>query len=419
MVDGVETRVPDLLPGEAATVRVEHRSPHKNVQWATIVNRAGDLSPERAIPYCEPFGKCGGCVWQHLAYEGQLREKATAVKDILGLDEITVVPSPKASNYRNRAKYVIGGTAGDLILGAYAPDSQRVISTSGCQVVEKPIATLYPKLLAVLNDSGLEPYQEGRGGVRYVVVRVNDREQLLVAVVFWGKVANAAQTYLCHQLESIEGVESVVFGQNDLDTGAIFAESGRLVAGLPFFDKVAGVRVSVGATEFLQVNRWMADLLYREVADWLRGAERVVDLYSGVGGFTFALSRSGTHCQGYERNRESVLAANQALRSANLAETASFVAADLAKNDLPADFSRATAVIVNPPRKGISRALTQGFLSEGPGKIAYISCNPETLARDLAALSEKYQLVKAKAFDMMPGTGNVETAVLLVREGSK
>src|SRR5512144_826334 len=142
LAGAISVHVGDLLPGERAEVALDHRSPHKPEAWGRIVKRIGRASPARALPLCPGFGRCGGCVWQHLAYPAQLDAKRARVAAALaavpavaaGAVEVAAVrPSPELTGYRNKGKYVVGQSGDRLVLGAYAPRSHHVVDTLGCR----------------------------------------------------------------------------------------------------------------------------------------------------------------------------------------------------------------------------------------------------------------------------------------------
>src|SRR5215475_11893428 len=139
----ISVHVGDLLPGERAEVVIEHFSPHRPEAWGRIIKRIGPPSPARVAPVCPGFGRCGGCVWQHLAYPAQLAAKHARVAGALAgvaviksgaLEVAPVRPSPAVVGYRNKGKYVAGHTGEHLVLGAYAPRSHEVVDTLGCRV---------------------------------------------------------------------------------------------------------------------------------------------------------------------------------------------------------------------------------------------------------------------------------------------
>lgn len=410
--------VPDLLPGERAEVAIEHESRQRPLAFGRIVRRVGAPSPERVSPACPAFGRCGGCVWQHLAYPAQLREKRARVERALA----GALPSPPAVReaiaapsvlgYRNKGKYVVGP---ELVLGAYEPRSHRVVDTLGCQVVEPAIDAAARAARDALAQSGLEPYDERarRGHLRHVIVRRGGDGRVLVALVVTAATPDAPLRAAAREL--LGAATGVVRLDNDARGNALLgAGAPRPLAGDPEVgEQVDGVAIALDATAFWQVNRDQAAVLYAAVAD-ASGAgpgTRAVDLYGGVGGIAFALASRGARVHGIERLPAAVDAATRAARAANLADRATFAAGDAA--ELPPG---AELVVVNPPRKGLEPAARAAVIAAAPARIAYVSCGPESLARDLAELAAAgYQVAAVQPVDLMPGTPQIETLAILDR----
>ena len=174
---GVTVHVADLLPGEQAEVALEHASPHTAQAWGRVARRIGPASPDRVAPACPAFGRCGGCVWQHLAYPAQLGRKHDRVTRALGpgIAVAPVEPSPAERHYRNKGKYVAARLGRRLILGAFAPRTHAVIDTAGCQIVAPIVDEVAAWIRGAAEAAELEPYDEAtrRGDLRYAVVRAS------------------------------------------------------------------------------------------------------------------------------------------------------------------------------------------------------------------------------------------------------
>jgi 23S rRNA (uracil1939-C5)-methyltransferase len=465
---GVEMHVADLLPGEQAVVTVEHRSPHGPRAWGRVALRLGAPAPERVTPACPGFGQCGGCVWQHLSYEAQLEHKRERVRRALESAGVAVEVEPVAAaarvlGYRNTGKYVAGvGADHALILGGYAPRTHRVVDMAGCRVVEPVIDEVREAARRAL--AGLSVYDErARAGMlRYVVIRSSTAGRVLVAVVTTGTTPRAAVLGPAQALVADARVSGVVWVKNDTRTGAILAGEVELLAGeRAIIQTVAGVDIELGAGDFFQVNRDQAARLYARVSELAvaaRGvlaaparrvlaapARRVIDVYCGVGGIAFTLARAAPDIEvmGIERNRSAVDAANRAAERAGLHGRVRFaagVAADVPAlaarafgsgpaSDAPGGIvdrldrmdrmDRVDMVVVNPPRKGLDVETLAALRQLAPSRVIYVSCGPESLARDLSylALLDEYRVERVEPFDLMPGTPQVETIAVLGRPG--
>lgn len=414
--------VADLLPGERAEVVVEHESRHRPLAWGRVERRLGAPSADRVPPPCPAFGRCGGCAWQHLAYPAQLEHKRARVERALAaaLDrppEVRApVPAPGVLGYRNKGKYVFGtDAAGELLLGAYEPRSHRVVGTLGCQVVEPAIDDAARALQQALAGSGLEVYDEGRrtGQLRYAIVRRGGDGRLLVALVVTSTTPDAPLVACARALVESGAASGVVRVDNDSTGGRLLGDEARPLAGSPTVgETVAGVPVELDALSFWQIHREQARALYDAVADQLAAGPGVsaVDLYCGAGGIAFTLARRGADVLGIERVPAAVDTATRAAAAAGLGDRLRFVVGDAS------DLGDAELVVVDPPRKGLGDATRRALVAASPARIAYVSCGPEALGRDLAALAAAgYRCGPVQPFDLMPGTPQIESLVLLSR----
>jgi 23S rRNA (uracil1939-C5)-methyltransferase len=416
----------DLLPGERAEVQLDHTSPHKPEAWGHIVRRLGGPSSERVAPACPAWGRCGGCVWQHLAYPAQLAEKRRRLEEALALVPAVaegrvrigaVRPSPQTLGYRNKGKYVAGRSKDHIVLGAYAPRSHHVIDTLGCQVVAPVIDEVATWIRGAAEAAGLAAYDEKKreGELRYVIVRESDGDAMVVLVVA-PRTPRAKLEAVATALSRHPAVRSVVSLENDRRDGAIIPTGSTthvLLGKGTLVEDIAGAKVEVGPGEFLQVNRAQATAMYLRVAELAepQPGMHAVDLFAGVGGIGLHLARAGAEVISVELDREAVGQLRRAAERAGLPLTA--LAGDA--GEVPrAQLGKPDIVVVNPPRRGLSDATHELLLALRPPTILYVSCGPEALGRDLVALPQ-YEADVIEPFDLMPGTGQVETVVRLRR----
>jgi 23S rRNA (uracil1939-C5)-methyltransferase len=419
VVDGVTVHVAGLAPGERATVRTTHASPHRAERWATVVERRGAPSPDRVTPACPAFGRCGGCPWQHLAYPAQLGWKRRRVVAAVGeLAEVAeVVRSPAELGYRHKGKYVAGRTVGHLALGAWAPRSHDFVDTAGCRAVTPTIDRVRGAIVAAAADHRLAPADErrGTGDLRYAIVRQGDGGQVLVGLVVRsaadaGRVAAAAAA-----IAAAPAVAGVVRLDNDRTDGALLDGAARPLVGAASLSlTLAGVAVDLGATEFAQINPAQAEAMYRHVAALAEvgPGDRAADVYAGLGGIAFALAASGAEVLAIERDPAAVAALTAAAHRAGRSD----VTALAGDAERLADHPDVAAVVIDPPRKGASPALLAAISASRARTLIYVSCGPDALGRDLRALvAAGWRLDQVTPFDLMPGTAQVETVVRLRR----
>jgi 23S rRNA (uracil1939-C5)-methyltransferase len=419
--DGVRVHVAGALPDEEIDATVAHVSPHRPDAWATlgVVARA---SAARVAPVCPAYGACGGCTLEHLAYPEQLVWKREHVAAALGRAGVTApaaacVASPRPLGYRNKSKLVYAVDAdGRAIFGAFAPRSHRVVDLAGCRVAESPLDDVAGALLALLSAHRVRGYDErtGEGLLRYAILRVNHLGQVLVTLVTaddaFADGEAIAQALLAVRPEVVGVVQNV----NRSHGNALYGDEERALAGaLQLQDRVGAVELRLSSTAFFQVNRDIAARIYADVAEAaaLTGTERVVDAYAGIGGIALTLARAAGEVVGIEEHPRAVADA-QASAQLNHAVRVRFVAgeveAELAK------LGAADVVVLNPPRRGCAAAVLRAAAALGPRLIAYVSCAPDTLARDLALLSAAGLVVRSVVpYDMLPQTPHVESLALV------
>ncbi len=437
---GRTLHVPDLLPGERAEVAVEHDSPHRPESWGRIERRLGGPSPDRVAPACPAFGRCGGCAWQALAYPAQLVHKRARVVASLppGAPVAPATPSPSVLGYRHKGKYVAGTIDGKLVLGAWAPRRHELVDTAGCRVVAPLIDELRGRTLDAASAAGLAPWDERArtGHLRYVIIRASRTDQALVILVVRSATPAALLAAIAAALLSDPRVAGVLRLDNDRDDGGLLASPPTVLAGAATIpDTLSGVPIDLGATEFAQVNPAQADAIYARVAALadLGPSSTAADVYAGLGGITFALARSGAHVISIERDPDAVSAlrtAGDRFRGSNTAESqAEFQPsddADLRPMNLSpivadartlAEIRTVDAVVVNPPRKGLSPEVVEAIGRGSATRLIYVSCGPESLGRDVAKLvAQGWVLEVVDPFDLMPGTAQIETVVRMGRK---
>lgn len=378
-------------------------------------------STDRVRPQCPFFGECGGCHWQHIAYERQLCAKRDEVADALArighLDGTTsvvsdTVASPTAYGYRNKIELVVDASSPRPLLGFHRAGSDRIVPVDQCLLLPKNLRRA-PKAL-----NGALRYLAGESdlGINRVALRAATHTRD-VEIALWTAPAAFPRTAAAKTLGQAVPATSIVRVLSKANG------KGRKVAGVEVLsgkgcwrERVSGHSFTVSAPSFFQVNTKAAELLVELVLDALQpdGTDRVLDLYAGAGTFTLPLAAVAGEVVAVE-------AAGSAVRDLrrNLEENALW--AEVVGGDAAREFGslgRFDLVVVDPPRAGLDAAVIGALGRARPRALAYVSCDPATLARDAARLADAgYTLTQATPVDLFPQTYHIETVARFERTG--
>lgn len=386
-------------------------------------------SPLRTEPDCAVFNQCGGCTFRHIGYAEELRLKqnfvASCLKKIahIELEPEPIIGSPEIDGYRNKAQYPAAMENGRLKIGFYAPGSHTVIDSRSCRLQPACFETALRVFEHWIKENGVSIYDEktGRGLLRHIYLRqAASTKELMACAVINGEIIPAPARLAELLKQSVPGFVSLIVNVNKAKTNVILGEKCKTVWGKgSITDRFCGLNIEISPLSFYQVNSRQAETLYRTAAEMagLDKTQTIWDLYCGAGTIGLYLSRFVKNVVGVEIVEQAV---SDAKRNAKLnsVENIEFLCGDAF--EMLKQFSRSgnrpDAVVVDPPRKGIGEAAVNEIASIGPEKIIYISCNPATLARDIAWFSQKgYLCRQARPVDMFPRTTHVETVVLMSR----
>lgn len=422
-LDGYTVFVDGALPGEL--VKVSLYELHKSYGRARLIEII-ESSPKRTQPICPLFGQCGGCQLMHLNYSEQLIEKQKQVENALkriGKLDVTVeptLPSPLPLQYRNKIQLPVKQGTDGPYLGLYARSSHDLVKVDHCHIHCSIGEEIYQKVKGFLSTSNIESYDGERetGELRSILIKssINLGEVLVVLVTKTHHVKNL-QDFAEKIMNTSPLIKGVVQNINGAKGNGILGNRYQLLCGsMHIRERLSDLYFHISPASFFQVNTNQAEKLYQKALEisCLNGTEIILDAYCGVGTLSLYFAR---HCKkiiGIECVAEAI---KDAKENAKLNEiyNATFVCAyaeDYIKNIQSIDL-----VILNPPRKGCERSFLDGIKKINPKKIIYISCNPSTLARDLAILQAYgYSIEIVQPFDMFPQTAHVECLVKLVAQ---
>lgn len=383
----------------------------------------------RSVPDvpCPHYPHCAGCALIGTPYGEQLRRKAETVRAALaGHDVLRAVPveeivgSPRAFGYRNQAKLVARRTRTELLLGVYEPGTHRVVDISGCPVHHPIIAVVLRAVRAAIERHEISTYDErvGTGWLRYVLVRASlAHKSAQVILVANGRNARYERA-LAQALRRARYVRSVVLNLN--------ASAGNVILGTSYIamtqetaliERVGPLRLKSHAGAFLQANIQAARRLYERAVSWAdpSATDTAVDLYAGVGAISFYLGARARRVYGIEESEIAVRDAKENIRLNGFHNVRFFAGrtADVLPGLLP-EIGPVDLVTLNPPRKGADASTCATIVDCAPRRIVYVSCDPATLARDLAWFAvHGYGTVRIQPFDLLPQTEHVECVALL------
>ena len=419
-IDGQVVFVHGAIRGETCDVLV--MKVLKNAAFGKIAALA-EPSPARRQPDCPYYGRCGGCDFRHMSYEEELWAKRARVQDALtriGGAEVTVeeiLGAEQPLHYRNKSIYPIS-PAGEV--GFYRARSHQVVHVEHC-LIQKPEAdALAQAVRDYIARFQVEPYNEatGRGLLRHLYVRTSCRGESLACLLVNGSRLPHEQELVDMLRAAAPGVCGVVLGENTRRGNAILGDRYRTLWGRDYLtDTLCGLELRLSVPSFYQVNHDQAQRLYEKALEYagLTGRELAVDLYCGAGTITQVLARRARHVIGGEIVPEAIRDAEDSARR-NGVENVEFLCGDASRlaAELRQRGLRPDVICVDPPRKGLAPDVVEAAASMTPGRIVYVSCDPATLARDVARFAPLgYCPVRACAVDLFPGTAHVETVVLL------
>jgi 23S rRNA (uracil1939-C5)-methyltransferase len=419
--------VPGVLPGERVTIDVTSATRKFGRGELVAIETASD---ERVVPRCAHFLACGGCHRQHQTYDGQLRSKQQRLqKDLdwaLGPGAVTVAPTvPAAGPYGERHKVVVHlmhDARGQLKGGLHRARSPELELVTECPASDAVAWDLVQETVALLDRLGhraWDPWFAPKELLRSVLVRTTTTgESHLVLVAIEPRIPGLEE--IVDDLHAA-GASSVSVNHNVGDPAKLLGKHTTFVSGRPFIhEQLAGISYRISPSSFFQTSPRMAEQLIHHVAGWLRpGNDDVVaDLYCGVGLLTLPLAQRARHAVGIELHGAAVDDARASAQANGLANT-TFRCGQVdgwlracRSGELPTP----SLVVMDPPRAGLTPEVIAELRALAPRKLAYVSCEPKTLQRDLVLLREAGFVTRAVTpFDMFPQTALVEAVACLER----
>ena len=425
-IEGCAVFIPNAICGERVRVRIEKAQK----TWAAgkiveLLERSG----HRINRECPVAKLCGGCDFHHMDYEEETRLKAERVRNCLNriggesLETLPILAAPTCQGYRNKAQYPVSSHKNRAFAGFFRAGTHQVVENERCLILPEEMDRVKDLVIDHMNRFRIPAYDETShtGLVRHIYVRRGAvSKQVLVCLAVNGrKLPHEAE--LIENLKSVPGFTTLVLSVN--------TKKGNVVLGDEFItlygpgtieDTLCGLTFRLSPRSFYQVNHHQAQRLYQAAIEQagITKADTVLDLYCGVGTITLAMAGAAGKVIGVEVVLQAVEDAWENAKR-NGIENAEFFCGDAgqAALELEKQGIKADVVVVDPPRKGLNADTIEALSRFAPRRIVYVSCDPATLARDVALLKERgYVLKNAMAADLFPRCAHVESIVCLVRE---
>lgn len=413
-----------LFPGEEASIEILYQ--RAGVSFGKV-KKLSKLSPDRIQPKCKICTACGGCQYQQIKYEKQLEYKTNRVKNAINrIAHIDVEVKPCMGavhpyNYRNKIQVPFAkDRKGNVVYGFYRENSHEIIPTKECAIEDKRAAAILWDIKELIKKFNIPTYNEdsGKGILRYVLIRTSYHFPELMVVLVTSIINFPGQRNFVDALIKLHPeITTVVENVNSRHTNVILGSKEKVLYGPGFIkDTICDLTFEISASSFFQINPEQVEKLYKTALNLINIEKNqvVLDAYSGVGTIGLIASRNAKKVIAVEIVKDAVKNAIENAKRNNV-NNIEFHCGDAGEFITNYD-GQLDMVIMDPPRKGSDERFLSCLLNRKPSQIVYISCNPETLARDLEYLSSCYKVEYVQPVDMFPMTAHVETIVGLYQK---
>ncbi|MBR5374221.1 MAG: 23S rRNA (uracil(1939)-C(5))-methyltransferase RlmD [Paludibacteraceae bacterium] len=428
-----------VVPGDIVDLQVTRK---KNSYMEGRVTKIHKYSDRREEAFCSHYGICGGCKWQILPYEDQLKAKQDQVfNNLTRIGKVELPPlkpilgSAKTQRYRNKLEFTFSNkkwltyeqvAAGEKFdnmdaLGFHIPGMfDKVLDIDKCHLQDEVCDQIRDCIKAYAHAHNL-PFFDLRnkeGFLRTIVVRTASTGEIMLIVVFYHEDKELREGLLNHLVEQFPQITSLIYVINGKCNDTITDQETIVYKGRDcIYEEMEGLKFKIGPKSFYQTNSQQAYELYKVAREFaqLKGDELVYDLYTGTGTIACFVAKHAKKVVGIEYVPEAIEDAKVNAANNNIDNTL-FFAGDMKAiltNDFIAEHGRPDVIITDPPRDGMHPDVVETILAAEPKRIVYVSCNPATQARDLNLLDAKYRVTAVQPVDMFPHTHHVENVVAL------
>lgn len=425
-IDGCVVFIPNAIVGEKCLMRIEKAQK----TWASgKMTELLERSPHRIHRECPAAKLCGGCAFHHMDYEEELRLKAARVQSCLNriggeqFDSIPILGAPATTCYRNKAQYPVSIKNGRAYAGFFRAGSHEVVENGRCLILPPEMDAVKDAVIDYVNQNKVSVYDERThtGLLRHIYVRRGAvSKEILVCLAVNGKAIPHKDALLA-RLEKIPGFTTLLLSVNTEKTNVVLGDEEIVLHGSGYIeDTMCGLTFRLSPKSFYQVNHHQAERLYEAAISQaeITKSDTVLDLYCGVGTISLAMAKAAGKVIGVEVVPQAVEDAKaNALR--NGVTNAEFFCGDAGQAALELEKQGVSpdVIVVDPPRKGLNADCIEALSKMSPRRIVYVSCDPATLARDVALLKERgFKVQNALACDLFPRCAHVESIVCLSKQ---
>ena len=407
--------------------RYTSQKDNKDGKYSARRDKAADnnLSKNESSKLCAVNSRCGGCQLLDYPYEKQLSLKQKSVEQLIGkyvkVDRIVGMENPY--HYRNKVHAVLDVNRGKIVSGVYEAGTHYVVPVKHCLIENEAADRIIQTIVSLMPSFKIKAYSEdtGYGYLRHILVRVgHSTGQVMVVLVTADTIFPSKNNFIKVLREKHPEITTIVLNVNNKDTSMVLGDREVVLYGKGYIeDELCGKRFIISPKSFYQVNSVQTEVLYQKAIEFagLTGRERVIDAYCGIGTIGISAADKAGEVIGVELNPDAVRDAVKNAKLNNI-KNISFYKNDASEfmQGMAAEGEKADVVIMDPPRSGSDERFMDAVAELAPKKVVYVSCSPETLARDLEYFSKiGYKAVRAVPVDMFPATVHVECVVLMTR----
>ena len=377
---------------------------------------------------CPTYKRCGGCSLRHINYDETLKIKRDMVQNLanktldngIKINEVLGMEVPY--NYRNKLQYPVGvDKCGNPIMGVFARRSHEIIEVQKCLIQNEKAEQVAKRIFEFIKENNIPVYNEitGQGAIRHIVVKIGIRTNEIMCIIVSNKEKFDKESELVQEiLSKFSNIKTIIKNVNSKNTNVILGDKNIVLYGDGYiYDKLGEYTFKISANSFYQTNPVQTEKLYNKAIEFARLNEEDIlcDLYCGIGTIGIFASKKVKKVYGIEIVKEAVEVAKENAKINNV-NNIEFIIGDVEqafkdlieeKNIIP------TAIIVDPPRRGLDETTKSKILDLEVKKLVYVSCNPATMVRDIKLMNEKYEVKEIQPIDMFPFTSSIENVAVL------